>query len=413
MEPPTGPTRLQRAFEITSRLAARIAQSALRFTRWGAPLAWKKCRSGVLAVWQSQRLRALLRPVTSVARIAAVAAVITLMTVTGLRATTQTILPTEIGVVQQDWSDQAGIVPEDVAPSKRFIVPGLHTLHRVDRRIHFVRFGMKSEGNENEDLGLRTPDGLEVRAGVSVAYRVMNGEAHRLVEEGLRSTYKTLAKAAVERVLLDVLGSLRRLEWSDVPTRKAVEARALESIRTALAPFHLVPLGVHISSTWFPPEYEVEVMEQKLLEQRILTDAMLARRDERNYELLTEREDVKSAEGIRAAELDFEIEQERSRLQEEITKVKADALQYDFARKTDATNAYEKSLTAGRTALDQAETLRERLTNEALESEGGRMMIARQAAQNLKFKTVKLDANNPAVPSVLDLDALIQLLVGE
>ena len=40
-------------------------------------------------------------------------------------------------------------------------------------------------------------------------------------------------------------------------------------------------------------------------------------------------------------------------------------------------------------------------------------MIARDAASNLRFKTVKLDANNPNVPSVLDLDALIKMLLGQ
>jgi hypothetical protein len=413
MEPPVKQSHFQKSIVLIRQTSTRLAQSALRLARWFVPRALKKSRAGALAVWHSRRLRAVLRPATSLVRIAAVAAAVAAMSITGLRATTQTIVPTEIGVVQNDWDDDAGILPEDLAPSKRFIIPGARTLHRVDGRIHFVRFGMKSEGNDEEDLQLRTPDGLEVRAGVAVAYRVVSGEAHRLVEDGLRSSYRTLARATAERVLLDELGSLRRLDWSDVARRKSVESRALDSLRTELAPFHLEPLGVHISSTWFPPGYEVEVMEQKLLEQRILTNAMLARRDERNHELLTERESVEAAESARAAELDFEIEQERTRLKEEITAVKAETLEYEFERKTAASNAYEKSLTEGRTALDQAAALRERLTNEALESDGGRIMIARQAAENLKFKTVKLDANNPAVPSVLDLDALIQLLVGQ
>ncbi len=417
MDQPTKTMRLQKALSVTFLAAARAAKASFGWARQVVPSVLEKARSILrsvtLGIWNSRILRGLLRPVPSVVRIAAVALGVTYITVTGLRATTQTVLPTEIGVVQRDWGEAAGITPEDVGPSKRFIVPGINTLHRVDRRIHFVRFGMESEGNDEPDLELRTTDDLEVRAGASVAYRVIEGEAHQLVDEGLRSTYTTLAKATVERVLLDVLGSLGRLDWSDVGVRKDVEARALTSIRGALAPFHLEPLGVHLSPTWFPPEYEVEVMEQKLLEQRILTDAMLARRDERKHELLTEREAVEGAESLRAAELDFDIEQERLRLKEDVTAMKAETLQYEFERRTAATNTYEKSLTAGRSALDQAETLRERLMNEALESDGGRMMIAREAAQNLRFKTVKLDANNPAVPSVLDLDALIGLLVGE
>ncbi len=400
---------LRAALDATRKLAHAV--------RFAAPIVLRATRNGVRkaarAIWFSKLLRAALRPVASVARTAAVAASIAFLSVNVLRATTQTVLPTEIGVIQKDWGDGAGIVPEDLGPSKRFIIPGKATLHRLDRRIHFVRFGMQSEGNEHPSLELRTPDDLEVRVGASVSYRIIEGEAHRLVEDGIRSTYESLARAAVERVLLDALGSLRRAQWSDLEAREAVRETALTQIREALGPFHLEPLALNLSSTWFPPEFEVEMMEQKLLEQRILTDAMLARRDERNYELQTELEIIHGAEAARAAELDQEIEEERVELRAEVLDLKAAATEYTFKQKTESDNLYEKALTAGRLEVDKAEALREKLMNEALESDGGRVMIAREAASNLKFKSVKLDANNPDVPSILDLDALIEMLLGK
>lgn len=404
---------IQPYIEKVTRATSLAVRTSVLAVRRATPVLLRAIRLTARSIWFSPGLRATLRPVASAVRTGVVAASVAFISVTALRATTQTVLPTEIGVVQKDWGDGAGIVPEDLGASKRFVIPGAATLHRLDRRIQFVRFGMASEGNEFPSLELRTPDDLEVRVGATVAYRIIEGDAHRLVEDGIRSTYRDLARAAVERVLLDELGALRREEWSSVEAREAVRQTALTEIRNALAPFHLEPLNVHLSSTWFPPEFEVEMMEQKLLEQRILTDAMLARRDVRNYELLTEIEVVESAEAARAAELDFEMQAERAGLKKEVWELESAAAKYAFERKTESNNFYEKALTSGRLKLDQVEALREKLLNEALESDGGRVMIAREAASNLKFKTVKLDANNPAVPSVLDLDALIEMLLGE
>lgn len=392
----------------TVNAARKLAVAGTRASRDIARLT----RRTVLAAWRSKMLRRLIRPIGPLTRIAAVAALLSVVTVGALRATTQTILPTEIGVLQKNWGSDAGVVAEDLAPSKRFVIPGRESLIRIDGRTHFVRFGMQSEGNFSPSLELRTPDDLEISLGVTVAYRIKQGSAHKLVQDGTRATFPSLAKAAIERVLQDELAALSRDEWANVDARDLAEARSLSAIGVALEPFHLEARGVHISSMWFPAAFEVELMEQKLLEQRILTDAMLARRDERNYELLVEREDVEQAESAVAADLDFALEEERLSLIGEVLEIDRASSRYSFEKKTESDNTYEKSLAKGRLAIAKAEAVRERLIGEALESEGGRLMLARDAATNLSFKSVTLDANNPNVPSVLDLDALSRLLVG-
>ena len=70
-------------------------------------------------------------------------------------------------------------------------------------------------------------------------------------------------------------------------------------------------------------------------------------------------------------------------------------------------------LTVGQLAVDQAEALKERLTNEALESAGGRLLLAQEAAAALKIKSITLDAARPDAPNPLDLDGFVRLMVGE
>ncbi|MEM1448617.1 MAG: SPFH domain-containing protein [Planctomycetota bacterium] len=368
-------------------------------------------RAGARNAWNSELRRRVTGPVLSLGRVAALAAILSFGTITLLRGSITTIEPTEIAVVQDNWG--AGVVPRDRGAGRLFALPGRAVVHRLNRRTQFLRFGMKSEGNDLPSLELRSPEGLEIRASVTVPYRIAEDRGHRLVSEGRRTTYAIAARAAVERVLLEELAKLGQDDWADVDARRTVLDGAQGAIAEALEPFHLTPLGVHLTAAWFPPMYEVELQAQKLLEQRILTDEMLARLDEGQHELLVERESIARSETELSATYDFEIEQERLGLEADVIAVRQEVDAYRFERRTESNNLYRKAVAEGALAIDRAEALRERLVNEALETDGGRLLLARDAAKKLRFKSVSLDANNPAVPSVLDLDGLARLLIGD
>ncbi|MEM9382281.1 MAG: SPFH domain-containing protein [Planctomycetota bacterium] len=393
--------------EATRDVVVRAGRTLARVSVRASRLALE----GARRAWSSRLRRRMTGPLLAIGRVGAVAALASFATIAVLRASIQTIAPTEIAVVQDSWG--AGVLPRDHGAGRLFGLPGRSVIHRLDRKTHFLRFGMESEGNDLPSLELRTPEGLEIRASVTVPYRITEGRAHRLVSEGRRTTYSIAARAAVERVLLEELAKLGQDDWADVDARRAVLDDARDAIAEALEPFHLTPLGVHLTAAWFPPMYEVELQDQKLLEQRILTDEMLARLDERKHELLVERESIARSETELSADYDYRIEEERLALEADVRAVRLEVDAYRFERRTASNNLYRKAVAEGALAIDRAEALRERLVNEALETEGGRLLLARDAASKLRFKSVSLDANNPAVPSVLDLDALARLLIGE
>ena len=64
------------------------------------------------------------------------------------------------------------------------------------------------------------------------------------------------------------------------------------------------------------------------------------------------------------------------------------------------------------TLIEKAEALRNQLRTEALNSEGGSILLALDAAQNLNMPKVTLNSDDPAVPLVLDLGQLTQMLIG-
>ena len=53
------------------------------------------------------------------------------------------------------------------------------------------------------------------------------------------------------------------------------------------------------------------------------------------------------------------------------------------------------------------------MRNQALNTVGGRIYLARMAAENLRFESVTLNSNDPAIPSIIDVDGLVRMLVGK
>ena len=112
------------------------------------------------------------------------------------------------------------------------------------------------------------------------------------------------------------------------------------------------------------------------------------------------------------AELSREIETERLAHRGLLLSRRRTAEAESTRRRLEADLAYERAIDEGALAMEQAETVREGLRAAALATPGGRLYLAREAASQLRFDKVVLNSNDPRVPSVLDLDQLVGLLIG-
>ena len=95
-----------------------------------------------------------------------------------------------------------------------------------------------------------------------------------------------------------------------------------------------------------------------------------------------------------------------------VAKILAEAEVYDKTTRARADADYETLVADGNLAIAKAEALRDELRNRALATRGGRILLAKQAAENLRLESVTLNSNDPAVPTVLDIGALVDLLIG-
>lgn len=386
------------------RYGVVLARSAVRLARG--------VHTHARRVWQSDLRRRVLRPMFVLARVVVLAAVLAGVTVLAGGAFVRRVPPTDIVVRQDNWGHDAGVEPRDLAPGFHLGTPGGTSWHVLDGRTVFIRFGPGSEGNPLPPLELRTLDDVELELSVTVPFRIQDGRAHRVVADGLKSTYRQNAKTAVEKVLLERFASLRSDEWFSTDRRTAVASEALTAINEALDRIHLVAEAVLVTRATLPQLYEQKLAEQKLNGLKLETNQVLARRDLRKHDLDVEDRAVNRAESDLVADFDMRLERAKLELEGQILAVTTEVERYKTERRVAAENLYAKSVATGQLAVDQAEALREKLTNEALETDGGRLFLAQEAAGALKFKSIRIDANRPDAPNVLDLDAFVQLLVG-
>jgi hypothetical protein len=388
---------LRRGGAISIRFTVRVARAA---------------RAIAVRGWRSDLRRRILRPVFVLARVAVLAVVLAGLTVLAGGAFVRRVPPTDLVVRQDNWGQGAGVQPRDLSPGFHLGTPGGTSWHVLDGRTVFIRFGAGGEGNPLPPLELRTLDDVELELSVTVPFRIQEGRAHRVVADGLKSTYRQNAKTAVEKVLLERFASLRSDEWFSTDRRAAVAAEALTAVNEALDRIHLVAETVLVTRATLPQLYEQKLAEQKLNGLKLETDQVLARRELRKHDLAVEQRVVDRAEADLGADFDMRLERAKLELEGQILAVTTEAERYKTERRVAAENLYAKSVATGQLAIDQAEALRERLTNEALETDGGRLLLAQEAAGALKFKSIRIDGNRPDAPNVLDLDSFVQLLVG-
>jgi regulator of protease activity HflC (stomatin/prohibitin superfamily) len=329
-----------------------------------------------------------------------------------LLASITRIPPGKIGVRQVDWGPGSGIVARDYPSGFSFALSARSSWHLVDSTTSFLRFAWKNEGGTFLPLEVRTKEGNTAQVSVTVPYRVRRGEAHRIVSDGIKDTYPSQTKSVIESVLLQELATYRSEDLYATDVRTTLSQHALERMNTELAALHVEALDARVTGVWFPPTSEKKLQEWQLGSQDVRTKAAQKLLDQTAWQAKLLEEDIVRAENELKAEAAAELEAARLANDAELAGIEREAAEYDERRRAEADAQYARRTADGALALARADAEREKLANEALDSKGGRLMLACSAASNLRFQSVTLDSSDPRVPSILDLDELVALLVG-
>lgn len=323
--------------------------------------------------------------------------------------------PAKIGVKQNMWA--GGIVEKDYGTGFHVGITGYHKWYLLDKRTHFVNYSQLDADIGRSDGGgpleFRTKDNNEVMVDVTVTYRIKEDEAHLIVREGDIDIYRDRVTSTVKGVLREELAQLRSEDFYSTDARLARVTETLPILRQALKPLHVVPLDILVRAMRFPEGYEQKLQDKQLTLQK--TKLFEAQEKVENQLQVTGKmeKEIEAAEKGQRGDWDKRLQQARSDNNVKIAGVLAEAEVYDKRVRAEAGAEYETSVAEGRLAMDTAEALRNDLRNRALDTLGGRIFLARQAAENLQIGEVTLNSNDPEVPSIIDVNELVKLLVGD
>jgi len=335
--------------------------------------------------------------------------------------------PTDYGVRQSLWG--GGLTQEDLTTGTYLGITGVHKWHFLPRRTHFMHFSApdgRSAGNRpadesehgqkttlwNDPMELRTTDGNLTTIDLTIPYRIVPGGAWRIVSDGIMADYVENVKTIVESVLRDKLSELTSEDLQQTDKRLHRAEAVLPELNEALAEFHVVADAILIRRVAFPAQYEGKLQDKQYLTQKALLDvALTAQADEEKVTNSIDKQ-IEAEIKSKTEEWNKTLQQERSKFEVMIAQLQADAKVYESQVRAEGDAELITLEAEGQLAIDQAEALRNQLRNAILNSTGGRVYLALEAAQNLRVGSVQLNSNDPRVPLVLDLDELSRLLIG-
>ncbi len=325
--------------------------------------------------------------------------------------------PNVIGVKQARWGG-GGIVSEDYSQGFQLGISGFHLWHYLPLETHFLHFtGAPPRRGEVDTWDppqeIRTRDNNVVTVELSVPYRIVPGEGHLIVQDGLKYDYRHRVKSTVERVLRSQLSTLSSEDLQDTDKRIARSAEILPLLNAQLAQFHCEAEGILIRRFRFSPQYEEKLQEKQYLRQKANLDyALTAQANEQKTVNLIERQ-IGAAELALTQDWEKKLQEKTSEYQVLIADIAGQANVYSEQTRAEGDAEKVVRTAEGRLAMDRAEALRDELRTKALQGEGGRVLIGLQAAKNLDVKSVTLNSGQAGVPMLLDLEASTRMLVGD
>ncbi|MBC8369433.1 MAG: hypothetical protein H8E25_05505 [Planctomycetes bacterium] len=329
------------------------------------------------------------------------------------------IPPATVGVKQNQWG--GGIVEADYSTGFRLGISGYHKWHYLPTRTHFLhftggsgtqRYSSDSVSKWASPLEIRTTDNNVVTFELSVAYHIIPGEAHNIIMDGLKAHYPDRVKSVVMAVLRQELPKLTSEDLQLTDLRLDRVNQTLPLLNDRLKEFHCEAESILIRKLQFQRDYESKLQEKQYFRQKALLDrALTLVAEEEKTVNLIERQIV-AAEMAKTQDWEKKIQEKKSEFEVTIAQISADARIYATETMAQGEADRVKSEARGALHLAEADALKKELRTQALNSKGGAIMLALEAAENLNLPEVTLNSDDPAVPMILDLSELTKLLIG-
>jgi len=341
---------------------------------------------------------------------------VVLVLVFGTMGLIERVEPATIGVRQSLWG--GGYAEKDFHAGFHLGVWGLHKWHFLDRRTHFLTW---SDGGQSTSMGMSLPP-LEIRTkdnntasfDLTFTYKIQEEGGYKIVQQGEHegNRYRQRVISAVEGILREQLANMASEEIYSTENRLERAEAILPVLREELQQYYVMPESILIRAVRFPQGYEKRLQEKQLTYQkRLLAEAEKKVEDQKAITQTIEAE-IEAAEKEERGDWDKKLQTLSSNNEVLIREIEAEARVEHDTKQAEADAYYETALADGNLAVAKSEALRNELRNAALDTTGGRIYLAQQAAENLNLESVTLNSNDPAIPSVIEIDEMVELLIG-
>lgn len=379
-----------------------------------------------------------------------------------------TVGPHEIGVRQSNFS---GVSEHDLEAGWALRIPGAHRIIELPKTFDYLDYTNDDVGPQQQ-LQIRTKDNNIVFIDVSVPYRIKEGEGWQVVTAGNhqkdangRYRFQRLAEETTVSVLRERLAELSSSDFYSTDRRLEVAQTTLGILNEKLSDLHLEADRVLIRAIVFRPEYEQQLQQIQLNEQKKLldeatevvakkeqtldnyvqaTNALAAALEQRQIETRANLERAyqvgfidlgeETAVGKARALLEAMGEDERKALIDEaveelgleggegelddayllgIRNIEAETLEYDKRTRSQADGVAARLAAEGDALVAAVRGDYESKINSLLDTPAGRAYVAWKSAENVKFDSDLVFQSRDGVPSVLRLREFTEMFMGK
>ncbi len=315
----------------------------------------------------------------------------------------------KIGIKINTWG---GLVEEDFEAGLHFSLVGVHEWRLLNKTTIFLHFSQT--GDEGEALIIRTKDNNEVYLDVSIPYKIVSGNAHKLIKGGLERTYQDRMKIITKSVLRAELARLSPSVIIQTDLREKIAEETLPILNEKLAEINIQAEAILIRSFNFINEKVEKTIQEKqyLRQEKLLKDAQVL---ENQAKLETNKleTEIVNAEKEETADSNKRIQELESKYKIILTKIEAE--KNESEKRTRAEGDAERAVleSQGELFIAEAEALKIKLEADILKSKGGKIFIAKQAAENINLRNIQLNSNMKNPLETISLQNLLKLVQPE
>lgn len=331
-----------------------------------------------------------------------------------LLTTMVTFIPVgKVGVLTREYAitGKRGVVEKDFGPGWHLDLGPLHSWTKFDSTVQTLEMTRNEAYGDREgrdDVEVQSADGYAVSVDVTVKYRIVEGNAHKLYQDtGSGVKYKKIVRNEAKKACIRMFGEMETEDFYD-PSKRRTKAKDVQAaLQESLEDNYVEVIDVLIKSVQFDPEYEKKIQRKKLADQEVQLNISMAKAEEMSGKTQVIVAETRKMLAIIRQEQEASLTRMEAAANRQIAKIKADYESYATRKRADADLIAAQQDAQGQLLVKTAEAEGEKLRNEAMRGVGGSTIVALEAARNLNLDDMIISTMNI---DLLDLDGMAKKL---